>query len=112
MLLLCFLLLDWNLISHADNVANAHADLFGIMNDALLCHVSPSKGDQDGVKHTDHPFHIYSVPENPIICPVLAFAHYLIQNPSILNGGGKLFEGSAQYERFNNIFKSCTGSLA
>ena len=33
---LFFLLLDWNLISCADNVVNAHVDLFGIMNDALF----------------------------------------------------------------------------
>ena len=95
---LFFLLFDWNRISHTDYIVNAHIDLFGIMNDALLCHVVPSKGDQERVKHTNHPFHIYSVPETPIICPVLDFAHYLIYNPSILNGGGKLFEGSTQYE--------------
>ena len=31
---LFFLLFDWNLILHADNVVNTHVDLFGIMNDA------------------------------------------------------------------------------
>ena len=50
-----FLLLDWNMVSRAENVCNAHLNLFGIFDDALLVHVGPTKGDQDGMKHIDHP---------------------------------------------------------
>jgi hypothetical protein len=70
-----FLLLDWNLFSRAESIVNSHIDLFGLHNDALLVQVGKTKGDQDGTKHVDHPFHKYSVPENPVICPVLAFIH-------------------------------------
>jgi hypothetical protein len=40
---LLFLLIEWNLISRAENVVNAHVDLFGVLNDALICHVGVTK---------------------------------------------------------------------
>ena len=58
-----FLLLDWNMVSQAENVVNAHMDLFGVYEDALLVYLGPSKGDQEGTKHADHPWHLYSVSE-------------------------------------------------
>jgi hypothetical protein len=63
------------------------------MNDALRCNPGPSKTDQEGTKHQDHPFHLYSVAKNPTICVVTAMCCYLICNLMILNGGVKLFEG-------------------
>ncbi len=86
------------MISRADNIVNTHIDLFSVMNDALCCDPGPSKTNQEGTKHQDHPFHLYSVAENPTICVVTAMCRYLICNPTILNGGVKLFEGSSQYE--------------
>ena len=53
-----FLLLEWNMVSHLEAVVDQHIDLFGVYNDALLVHLGPSKGDQDGSKHADHPWHI------------------------------------------------------
>jgi len=50
-----FLLLDWNMVSHAENVVNSHMDLFGIHDDALLVYLGPSKGDQEGTKHINNP---------------------------------------------------------
>ena len=100
---LFFLLLEWNLLSRADMVINAHIDLFGISNDALLCFVGPSKTDQEGVKHADHPFHMYSCPENPAICVVTAFARFMIAHPEVLKGDMKIFYAVLQYG-FNNIF--------
>ena len=101
---LFFLLLEWNLLSHANMVVNAHIDLFGISNDALLCFVGPSKTDQEGVKHADHPFHMYSCPENPAICIVTAFTWFMIAHPAVLKGGMKIFDDSLQYKCFNYIF--------
>lgn len=54
-----FLLLDWNMVSRAEGVVSQHIDLFGIYKDALLVRMGPSKGDQDGTKHTEHRWHIY-----------------------------------------------------
>jgi hypothetical protein len=105
-----FLLLEWNLISRADMVINANIDLVGMYNDSLCFQVGPSKGDQEGSKHQDHPFHVYSVPQNPAICPVLAFCKHLLCNPRILSGKCKLFDGANQYERFNNILRGIVTS--
>ncbi len=105
-----FLLLDWNMVSRAENAVNSHIDLFGIFDDALLVYLGPSKGDQEGTKHIDHPWHLYTVPENPAICPVLAFAKYLMCHPQILNGKCKIFDGSSQYERMNAVLKEVVRS--
>jgi len=105
-----FLLLDWNTVSCAENAVNSHMDLFGIFDDALLVYLGPSKGDQEGTKHIDHPWHLYTVPENPAICPVLAFAKYLMCHPQILNGECKIFDGSSQYERMNAGLKEIVHS--
>ena len=85
-----FLLLDWNMVSRAESVVNAHIDLFGIYEDALLVHLGPSKGDQEGTKHACHPWHLYSVPQEPAICPVLAFAKYLVTHLETLGGDCKV----------------------
>ena len=72
-------------------------DLFGVWEDALLVDMGLSKGDQNGTKYAVHPWHLYSVPEEPAICPSLAFGKY------DLNGGCKVFDGASQYERFYTI---------
>ena len=71
-------------MSRAEGVVSQHIDLFGIYEDALLVHMGPSKGDQDGTKHTEHPWYIYSVPQEPAICPLLVFSKYLIAFPHML----------------------------
>ena len=105
-----FLLLDWNLMSRADFVVTSNIELVGVWNDALCFQVGVTKTDQEGSKHVDHPFHVYSCPENPVICPVLALSKHLLCNPRILRGKCKLFEGSNQYERFNSILRSIVQS--
>jgi hypothetical protein len=87
-----------------------HMDLFGVIDDALLVYLGPTKGDQDGSKHTDHPWHIYSVPDKPEICPCIAFAEYLMSNPMVLDGECKVFDGASQYERYNNIMRDIVRS--
>ena len=54
----------------------------------------------------DHPGHIYLVPHNPAICPVLALCKHLMANPKILSGKEKLFAGPDQYGRFNDILRN------
>jgi hypothetical protein len=98
------------MVSRAENVVNQHMDLFGVIDDALLVYLGPTKGDQDGSKHTDHPWHIYSVPDKPEICPCIAFAEYLMSNPMVLDGECKVFDGASQYERYNNIMRDIVRS--
>jgi hypothetical protein len=93
-----FLILDWQVVSRAEGVVDQHMDLSGVYEDALLVHMGPSKGDQDGTKHADHPGHLYSVLEEPAICPCLAFIKFLLNNPLVLNGKCKDFDGASQYE--------------
>jgi hypothetical protein len=100
-----FLLLDWNMISRADSVVSSNIELCGMRDDALVFDIGPTKTDQEGKQNIDHPFHIYSCPENPAICTVLAMAEHLICRPQILKGQCRLFEGSNQYEHFCSIFR-------
>jgi hypothetical protein len=79
--------------------------LFGVFDDTLLVHVGPSKGNQDGMKHIDHPWHIYSVPERPKICPVLASSKYLLTHPYIMNGECSMFDKARQYDCLNALLK-------
>lgn len=45
-----------------------------------MVHISQAKGNQEGTKHLDRPWQIYSVPQNPAICPVLAWQTYSMQS--------------------------------
>ena len=76
-----FLLIDWNLISWADGVISANIELVGMWSDALRFEIGPTKTDQDGTKHVDHPFHVYACPETPAICPLVAFCKHLLCRP-------------------------------
>ncbi len=73
-------------------------------NDAMLFDIGKTKTDQEGTKNVDHPWHVYSNPEDPYICPFVAMGCHLMSNPNILAGKCALFEGSGQYDRFNKIF--------
>jgi len=99
-----FLLLEWNLISRAEFVVGAKVDLVSAREDALVFEIGKTKTDQEGKKNIDHPWHLYANPTNPYICCVLAMARLFMANPTILSGNCPLFEGTAQYERFNQIF--------
>ena len=69
----------------------------------MLFDFAKTKTDQEGVKNIDHPWHVYANPLDPVVCPVLALARYIVSNPTILSGKSNLFEGESQYERFNKI---------
>lgn len=69
------------MVSYAENVVNSHMDLFQVYDDVLLEFFGPSKGNQEGKKHIDHPWHLYTVPEKPETFPVHAFANYVMCHP-------------------------------
>lgn len=92
-----FLLLDWNIMQCCES---AHRFVW----DLEWCIGWSHKGwPRRWIKHINHPFHIYSVLEEPAIHPDLAFCKYLLCNPKILKGKCKMFDGPAQYEWFNNV---------
>ena len=80
---------------------NSNINVVGIHKDAIKFDIGVTKTDQTGQQNIDNPFPMYFVPENPVICPVLVFAKYLICNPHILEGNCKLFERWRQYNRIN-----------
>ena len=98
----CFLTLEWNLMSCADSVAMVNIKNIEWHDDCLVMHFAHSKSDQEGVHHKD-PWHIYSNPLVPDICPILSFAKYILSYPTVLKGDCRLFSGSHQYSRFNKI---------
>ena len=98
-----FLILEWNLIARAEFVVDVKIDAIYFQNDAIMIDMGKTKTDQDGTKNIDHPWHLYANNHCPYICPVLAIARLLINNPIILAGQCDLFEGSGQYDRLNKI---------
>ncbi len=63
------------------------------------------------MKHVDHPWHIYSIPEEPAISPCLAFGKYLMTHPCVLSECA-VFDQASQYERFNNVMRDIVQSEA
>ena len=98
-----FLILAWNLIARAEFVVDVKIDAIYFQNDAIMIDMGKTKTDQDGTKNIDHPWHLYANNHCPYICPVLAIARHLINNPTIMSGQCDLFEGSGQYDRLNKI---------
>ena len=72
-------------------------------NDSLLFYFAKTKGDQSGDKSGDM-WHVYSNPNNPELCPVLALANYLLSHPDLMNGKCIILPGKNQYDRFIKIF--------
>ncbi len=82
----CFLTLEWNLMSHSENVVDCHAKNILWADDSLFFSFPKSKMDQMG-KNADSVWHVYATSHNshnPITCPVLALAPYLFSIPGIL----------------------------
>ena len=99
-----YLVLEWNLMARAHMVGDMNVAHIEWRQDCLLFFFGKSKRNQEG-EDAERPYHVYSNPQNPEICPVLALATYLVAYPEVLKeSGGLLFPGSAQYSRFMKIF--------
>ena len=72
---------------------------------SLLFYFNLSKFNQDG-ENSNVPWHMYSHPFEPHLCPVLALSKYIVANSGLLCAGNatKLFPGDHQYYRFMKIF--------
>ena len=66
------LLLQWNLIARATNVASVMMEHISWEADALLITLPELKGDQEGTNSVAR--HLYANAADPVICPVLALA--------------------------------------
>jgi hypothetical protein len=99
-----YLTLEWNLMARSENVNSCHINHISWNADSLLFYFPLTKGNQGG-ENNHVPWHVYSNPFEPHLCPVLALAKYIVAQAGILKSGSKLFPGNHQYDRFMKIFK-------
>ena len=99
----CFLTLEWNLMARSDNCISMHVSHVEWRQDCLVFFFGKTKGDQAGEKAAE-PWHVYSNPDDPVICPVLALAKYMFAYPDLVKENGQIFPGTEQYNRFIKIF--------
>ena len=93
-----FLIMEWNLMARSDNCAKLQLAHIEWRNDCLVFFFGKTKGDQTGEK-SDSPWHVYSNPFEPCLCPVLALAKYIFSNPDVATSKSTLFPGNDQYSR-------------
>ena len=98
-----FMVLDWCLMKRAENCVHAKINHIRFEHDSLVFEFSKSKGHQKGESHVG-PWHVYSNPLKPWLCPVLSMACYLITYPMILEGNLSWFPGDNQYGRYGSLF--------
>ena len=77
-----FLILEWNLMARSKNCTKMHVNHIQWREDSLVFFFGKSKGNQSG-KNNHQPWHVYSNPLEPTICPVLSFAKYVFLHPDI-----------------------------
>ncbi|KAL7524807.1 hypothetical protein ACHAXR_003117, partial [Thalassiosira sp. AJA248-18] len=112
-----FLVLDWCLMKRAENCTNARINHISFSDDCLVFEFAKSKGHQKGEEHVG-PWHVYSNPQMPWLCPILALAMYLLCYPDVLKGDVPLFPGTEKSvynryaDRFNKLVKQMKKPLA
>ena len=93
-----FLVLEWNLMARSNNCTKLMLGHIEWRDDCLVFFFGNTKNDQEG-ERSDTPWHVYSNPFEPCICPVLSLAKYIFSNPDIDTSNSQLFPGNDQYNR-------------
>ena len=83
-------------MKRAKNCVNAKINHIYFQDDSLVFEFAKSKGHQMGEDHVG-PWHVYSNPDEPHLCEVLAMARYLFCFPEAMKSNSPLFEGTNQY---------------
>ena len=68
-----FLTMEWNFMARSNNSVNMHTKHIQWRSDCLILYFGTSKVNQTREISSD-PWHLYTNPKNPSICPVLAVA--------------------------------------
>ncbi len=103
---LCFLTLQWNLISRTESTEQISINNLRWEDDHLKVFFPRHKSDQAGLTSRD-PRHIYANPYDPVVCPIQALSAYLMCYPGVLSSrSGKLFPGTLQKKRFGKNLMS------
>ena len=101
-----YMLLAWNLMARAGNVATLLFQNMEIRDDAMIVLFAQMKNDKDGARKK-HPRHLFPNINKPHMCVFLALAIHLMVNGSA-EGSKHLFgtqQTNAVYERFQKGFK-------
>ena len=106
---LCFLTLQWNLISRSEATESISFAQMSWEDDHLKIFFAKHKSDQVGM-NKDEPRHVYSNPCMPVICPIRALAAYCLAFPQVIIDGDMLFPGSDQKSRFGKSLHRIFGS--
>lgn len=91
-------------MARSDNIKDLNIKQIEWRNDCLVFFFAKGKRNQEG-EGCDTPWHVYSNPNDPYLCPVLSLSKYIFSNPDIITSGGRLFPGDEQYSRFIKIFR-------
>jgi hypothetical protein len=91
-----YLSFSWNLMCRTDNTSSILMSHLNWTNDCLVVFYGKMKNDQEG-ENLREGRHVYSNPENPVVCPILALSIYLITTPH----DNHLFPGHRQASRFS-----------
>ena len=71
-----FFTMEWNLMARSDNSVNMHIKHIQWRSDCLILYFGTSKCNKT-VEISSDPWHVYSNPNNPTICPIIALAKYI-----------------------------------
>ena len=104
---LCWLTLQWNLMSRSEATEAICFRQLKWEADHLKIYFPRHKSDPKG-EEREIPRHVYSNPLIPAVCPLRALSSYLMVFPDILNEGVRVFPGGDdQKKRFNRLFNEC-----
>jgi hypothetical protein len=100
-----FLTWTWNLICRSKNTTHIHRNHISWSDDAMVVMFAHMKNDMEGFE-SQVKRHVYSNPNMPHLCAVLATAKYLATIPPSTEGAeqGMLFP-KASYERFRKYLE-------
>jgi len=88
---ICYAILCWNLCARVQTASNLNLGNMSWENDSLVVRFGMSKSDQTG--DIDYGLHLFATPVQPVICPLLHIAIYILCQP-ILSRGQTLFASS------------------
>jgi len=97
-----FLVIEWNLMARSENCIQMSLTHIQWRNDSLVFFFGKTKSNQEG-DGNHHPWHVYSNPFEPALCPVLTLGKYFLTYPHIvLDERAPVFPGTSQYQRFSD----------
>ena len=86
-----------------ENCVDAKISHITFKNNSLVFQFAKSKRHQNGEDHVG-PWHVYAIPHETHLFPVLELARYLFKYLELLVNKTSLFQGKSQYHRYSRMF--------